>query len=97
MAEHDRSAPLTDAGGEVRELDDADFARAKRLPDMPGTLQAKLRRVRGPQKAPTKELISLRVSRDVVGRFRATGEGWQTRMDEALREWIDRREAKGKR
>lgn len=51
-------------------------------------------RVRGKQKAPTKALISLRVSRDVLGRFRATGEGWQTRMDEALREWIERREAK---
>jgi hypothetical protein len=33
------------------------------------------------------------VSRDVLGGFRATGEGWQTRMDEALREWIERREA----
>jgi uncharacterized protein (DUF4415 family) len=41
------------------------------------------RRVRGKQKAPTKALISLRVSRDVLGPFRATGGGWQTRMDEA--------------
>lgn len=97
MAEHDGITPLTDRGGEVRELDDADFARAKRLPDMPETLHAKLRKRRGPQKAPTKELISLRVSRDVIGRFRATGEGWQTRMDEALREWIDRQEANEKR
>jgi len=39
---------------------------------------------RGPQKAPTKERISLRLSRDVVEHFRATGEGWQTRIDEVL-------------
>ena len=51
--------PLTDADGEVRELGDLDFARAGRLTDLPGGLQAKLRRGRGPQKAPTKELISL--------------------------------------
>lgn len=96
MAERDPMKPLTDAEGEVRELQDEDFARAKRFDALPKEMQAKLRRVRGKQKAPTKELISLRVSRDVLGRFRATGDGWQTRMDEALREWIERREAKGR-
>ena len=40
---------------------------------------------RGPQKIPTKELISLRVDRDVVAAYRATGAGWQTRASEALR------------
>ena len=40
---------------------------------------------RGPQKSPTKELISLRVDRDVVAAYRATGAGWQTRANEALR------------
>lgn len=94
MADHDPAKPLTDADGEVRELRDEDFARAKRFDELPSALQGKLRRGRGPQKTPTKELISLRVSRDVLGRFRETGEGWQTRMDEALREWIERRETK---
>lgn len=40
---------------------------------------------RGPQKSPTKELISLRVDRDVVAAYRATGPGWQNRAGEALR------------
>jgi uncharacterized protein (DUF4415 family) len=40
---------------------------------------------RGPQKNPTKELISLRVDRDVVAAYRATGPGWQNRAGEALR------------
>ncbi len=94
MAERDSTKPLTDAEGEVRELLDEDFARMKRFSELSEGLQAKLRKGRGKQKAPTKELISLRVSRDVLGRFRETGEGWQTRMDEALREWIERRETK---
>jgi hypothetical protein len=34
---------------------------------------------------PTKELISIRVDRDVVRAFRATGRGWQTKANEALR------------
>jgi uncharacterized protein (DUF4415 family) len=83
--------PLTDEEGEVRELLDEDFVRLKRFQDLPEGLQAKLRKVRGPQKAPTKELISLRLSRDVLSGFRETGEGWQGRMDEALRDWIERR------
>ncbi|MEI6591980.1 MAG: BrnA antitoxin family protein [Holophagaceae bacterium] len=44
--------------------------------------------MRGPQKAPTKELVSIRLSRDVVETFRASGEGWQTRIDQALKEWL---------
>lgn len=30
----------------------------------------------------------LRLSPDVLDFFRATGKGWQTRIDEALKEWI---------
>ena len=43
---------------------------------------------RGKQKAPTKQRTTLRLSPDVLAHFRATGKGWQTRMDAALREWI---------
>lgn len=82
--------PLTDEEGEVRELTDADFSRAMRFHELPASLQDKLRKVRGAQIAPTKQQISLRVSRDVLERFRATGRGWQQRMDQALREWIER-------
>ncbi|MDA8092318.1 MAG: BrnA antitoxin family protein [Betaproteobacteria bacterium] len=36
----------------------------------------------------TKERITIRLSREVVAQFRATGQGWQTRIDEALKEWM---------
>ena len=45
-------------------------------------------RVRGPGKHPLKEQVSVRYSPDVLAAFRATGRGWQTRMDEALRDWL---------
>jgi uncharacterized protein (DUF4415 family) len=45
---------------------------------------------RGKNKAPTKELISIRLSPDVLNRFRASGTGWQSRVDLALREWLKR-------
>jgi uncharacterized protein (DUF4415 family) len=40
---------------------------------------------RGPQKEPTKELISLRLDREVLAALRATGLGWQTRVNDTLR------------
>jgi uncharacterized protein (DUF4415 family) len=45
---------------------------------------------RGPQKAPTKKLVSLRLSPEVIEHFKAGGRGWQTRIDGALREAIRR-------
>lgn len=48
-------------------------------------LAATLRRSRGPQKAPTKQLVSLRLDSAIVEAFKATGPGWQTRMNDALR------------
>ncbi|MCE7904039.1 MAG: hypothetical protein DYH20_15780, partial [Gammaproteobacteria bacterium PRO9] len=72
------------------ELDAAWFKRAKRFSELPPEVQRKLRGVRGAQKAPTKERITIRLSRDVVDRFRASGAGWQARVDSALREWLRR-------
>jgi uncharacterized protein (DUF4415 family) len=43
---------------------------------------------RGPGKRAKKVLLSVRYSPEVVAFFKATGEGWQTRMDEALKEWM---------
>jgi uncharacterized protein (DUF4415 family) len=50
---------------------------------------------RGPGKTPTKVLLSVRYSPEVVEYFRSTGTGWQARMDEALKEWVDARRAGG--
>jgi uncharacterized protein (DUF4415 family) len=67
-----------------------DFARAKPALDvLPSVLAAVLPRrrgQRGPQREPAKQLVSLRIDRDVVARFRATGNGWQTRVNEALKQ-----------
>lgn len=46
---------------------------------------------RGPQKAPTKKLISLRLSAEVIAHFKATGPGWQTRIDAVLQASIRKR------
>jgi uncharacterized protein (DUF4415 family) len=43
---------------------------------------------RGPQVAPTKQLVSVRYSPEVLAFFKASGTGWQTRMDDALKQWV---------
>ena len=43
---------------------------------------------RGPQKTPTKKLVSLRLSPEVLEHFKASGPGWQTRIDSTLRQSI---------
>lgn len=78
--------PLTDAEGEVRELTVADMKRFQPAKEvLPARLLAK---VRGPQKAPTKQRITIRLSPEVVQYFRSTGDGWQTRVDAALKDWL---------
>ena len=51
---------------------------------------------RGAQVAPTKQLVSVRYSPEVLEYFKATGSGWQTRMNEALLEWINKRPARSR-
>lgn len=48
-------------------------------------LAASMRRTRGPQKAPTKQPVNLRLDQDVIDHFKAGGPGWQVRMGAALR------------
>ena len=47
-----------------------------------------LRRARGPGQKPRKTQLTVRYSPEVVAYFKATGQGWQGRMDAALKEWI---------
>ena len=54
-----------------------------------------MRRGRGPQKAPTKVLATIRLDADVVAFFRAQGRGYQSRINQALRRVKERGLATG--
>jgi uncharacterized protein (DUF4415 family) len=70
------------------EWTEKDVKEAVPLSGLPKSLQAKLRKRGRPVAAVTKESITIRLSPDVVARFRATGPGWQTRIDTALADWL---------
>jgi len=81
----------------TREEDKAINAAARNDPDAqpltPKQLKAMvpLRSLRGRPKAENRKLlISIRYSPDVVAFFKSTGEGWQSRMDSVLREYVER-------
>lgn len=70
------------------EWTERDVANARPFADAFPDLAHSARKIRGRQKAPTKKLVSLRLSPDVIERFKAGGPGWQSRIDAALRKAV---------
>jgi uncharacterized protein (DUF4415 family) len=88
-----RKKPLTNKAGQVRELTGKDIRSMRPakevLPSqLLNVLPKRNRGERGPQVKPKKISVTLRYSPEVVEYFKTLGEGWQIRMDEALKEWI---------
>jgi uncharacterized protein (DUF4415 family) len=54
---------------------------------MPETVKTN-RKGRPPYVRPVKQMVSLRMDIDVLEGLRATGKGWQTRVNAAMREWL---------
>jgi uncharacterized protein (DUF4415 family) len=83
--------PLTDEEGEVRELLLEDIKRFRPIAEVlsPASLAKLGLKPQAEQTAQHKEKVTLQLSRDVLQRFRDSGPGWQTRLDAALREWLD--------
>ena len=46
-------------------------------------------RVRGPQLAPTKKQLTIRLNREVVDYFKLQGRGWQTKINDVLIDYIN--------
>ena len=77
--------------GDNPELTKADFAKARPFAEVFPDLSASIRKGRGPNKLPTKKLVSLRLSPEVIQHFKSTGSGWQSRIDETLRRAVKRK------
>ena len=57
-----------------------------------------LRTLRGrPKSENPKLLVSVRYSQEVLAYFKSTGEGWQSRMDGVLREYVTRQSRRAQR
>ena len=74
-----------DAVSDNPKLTDEQMSKAKPFAEALPDLAASIRKGRGPNKAPTKKLVSLRLSGGVIEKYKAGGAGWQSRIDEDLR------------
>jgi len=74
------------------EPDDAELARLRPADKVVPRIVAEHRRTRGPQKAPVKERITIRLDAHVVDFFRRSGHGWQARVNAALAEFVNRQQ-----
>jgi Uncharacterized protein conserved in bacteria len=83
-AESDGDNPVlsADAFAAMRRADEV-------VPDVVEASERRRRGQRGPQKAPTREAVTLRLSPRVLRHFRSGGPGWQTRINAALEKLVD--------
>ncbi len=71
----------------------ADWKNAVASRSLPELQQKLAARRRGPGRAPLKIPTTIRFDPEVLAALKATGKGWQTRVNEAMREWIKSRSA----
>lgn len=69
------------------EWTEADFRNARPFAEVFPEMAAAIRK-RGP--ARTKEAISIRIDADVLEKLRASGEGWQSRVNAVLRAYVEK-------
>ncbi|ESX88522.1 BrnA antitoxin family protein [Mesorhizobium sp. LSHC412B00] len=92
-----RVRPLTDAEeGEIQrqivddpddaETTDEQLAQARPFAEVFPELFESIRRTRGrPAVEKPKQVVSIRLDQDVISKFKATGKGWQARINEVLK------------
>ena len=80
---------MTDHDDDSPELTDADFARARPFPEMFPELGRKKAQGGPPRPARTKVHVGFRLAADVVEGIKATGKGYNARVERVLREALE--------
>lgn len=67
------------------EATDEELANARPFGEAFPVLMAAIRRGGRPRAEKPRERVTIRLEADVLAKFKATGRGWQTRINEALK------------
>ena len=73
------------ADPDTREFTSEETARMRPASEVVPHIVERWSRTTGEPEAPDKELVSVQLDADLVAHFRNGGEGWQTRLNDALR------------
>lgn len=84
--DHEMKAFAEDVRESIAQAKRGEFARVNAPADITA-YKARGRPV-GSTKDDAKQAVTVRYSPDVLAAFRATGAGWQTRMNDALKDWL---------
>ena len=88
-----KKKPLIDKDGDVRELTSADMRKFRpareAVPQIVAAYKSGKLRPRGRPAGSNKTPVSLRLDNKVLAFFKAKGPGWQTRIDKALKAFVE--------
>ena len=79
-------------GEDIPEWTEESFKAARRFAiEHPEILEfmRRARGERGPQIAPVKQRVGLRLDADILSHFRASGPGWQARINDVLKQHLN--------
>ncbi len=97
MGNPNRIHPLTDeeeaeiqkqiaADPDDSEVTDEELAQARPFRDVLPDLHKGIERARGrPKLEKPKQVVSIRLDQDVIAKYKATGKGWQARINDVLK------------
>ena len=80
---------------EIPELTAEDFARMVPFSELPLEEQESLRAMKTAtiRPDPVRKPVSITLAPDLAERLASTGEGWESKVDEVLREWLETQKA----
>ncbi len=86
-ADEGRVQKMIDSDPDAPEVTDEQMAEARPFAEAFPALAENMRKNVGgrPRSSNPKIPVSIRLDQDVIAKFKATGPGWQTRMNEVLR------------
>ena len=76
-------------------MTDHDADARKLIEHLKNNPLANPKKSRGPGKKPSRVLLSIRFDPEVITRMKATGPGWQRRMNDIIKDWIESERSNG--
>jgi uncharacterized protein (DUF4415 family) len=77
------------ADSDTFEITDEMFAKARPASEVHPEIVDEYMRIRGKQVKPLKVPVYIRLDSDIVEHFKSGGKGWQTKINDALRNSVD--------